>query len=334
MIYKKWFLCLAGLIALTAISSSIFLYLKMNELSDKLVLNEASKEESVTPSIPGPVDQSLDRAVNNTDLYDKIKELEYQLKAAEEELDMASDQLTDVLDENNKEATLEETRKTLMVRKTGLEVERDYVLMQKRLDLSPEDANEFKRIELEWRLADQENWISPESTPEEIEKSERLNQENSDKYTQELIDLLGEDKFMIYDTFKKSTGEMWELNTFMANMSPEDRISYDVAGDLFFGMSEVRIANEKEMGLEATRNSSDSEEDKFIREYEVALETYKKYEDVAPNILPPEQAEIFNTQLGEHRKMFEEQYKMILLLRKDRKEKEDVDVAGPQLKTS
>jgi len=260
---------------------------------------------------------------------DEINELEYQLNAAEEELDMASYQLTEVLDENNKETTLEETRKALILRKTSLEVERDYALMQKRLDLSPEDAVEFKRIELAWRLADRENWISPESTPEEREKTERLDQDNGDKYNQELTDSMGEDKFMIYDTFKKSTGERWELDTFMENMPPENRISYDVAGDLIFGMSEVRIANEKEMGLETTRNSSDSDEDKFIREYEVALETYKKYEDVALNILPPEQAEIFNTQLGEHREMFEEQYKMMLLVREERKEKEDADLAGP-----
>ena len=56
--YKKWFLCLAGLIALTAIGSSIFLYMKMNELSDKLALNEVSKEESVSTSVPDPVEQS------------------------------------------------------------------------------------------------------------------------------------------------------------------------------------------------------------------------------------------------------------------------------------
>lgn len=324
MIYKKWFLTLAGLITLTAIGSSIFLYLKMNELSDKLALNEVPKKESASTSIPDTVEQSSDKAVKNTDIYDKIKELEYQLKAAEEELDMASEQLNEVI-ENDTGTTLEETRKDLIKRKTRLEVERDYALMQKRLDLSPEDVNEFKRIELEWRLANLENWISPESTPEDREKAERLDQENMEKYTKELTDLMGEDKFMIYDTFKKSTGERWELDTFMENMSPENRISYDVAGELFFGMSEVRIATEKEMRLEATRNSSDSEEDKFIREYEVAIQGYKKWEEVAGNILSPEQAELFNTQLGEHREMFEGQYKMMVLMRKERKEKEDAD---------
>lgn len=326
MIYKKWFLCLAALIALTVAGSNIFLYLKMNELSDKLALNGVPKEESVSTSVPDPVDQSSDRAV---DIYDEIKKLEYQLQAAEEELDMASERLNEVL-ENESAATLEESRKALIKRKTRLEVERDYALMHKRLDLSPEDLDEFKRIELEWRLADRENFISPESTPEDMKKAERLNQENMEKYRRELTDLMGEDKYMIYDSFKKSTGERWELDTFMENTAPENRLSYDVAGDLIFGMSEVRTANEKEMGLEATRNSYDSDEDKFIREYEVALQSYKKYEDVARNILPPEQAELLNTQLGEHREQFERQYEMLLVIRKDRKEKEGADAAGPQ----
>lgn len=321
MIYKNWFLALVGLVALLAVGSTIFLYLKMIELSDKLALNEAPNKESVSTSIPNPVERSSDRTIKNTNIYDEIKKLEYQLKAAEEDLDMASKRLTEVI-ENDKGATLEETRKALVARKTKLEVERDYALLQKRLDLSPQNADEFKRIELEWRQADQKNLLSPESTLEEREKAERLNQENIEKYSQDLLGIMGQDKYMTYDIFKKSTGERWEVFTFMENTSPENRISYDVAGDLLFRMSEVRIATEKEMGLEATRNSSDSDEDKFIREYEVALQSYKKYEEVADNILPPEQVELFNTQLKEHREQFEGQYKMMVLERKDRKEKE------------
>ena len=66
-------------------------------------------------------------------------------------------------------------------------------------------------------------------------------------------------------------------------------------------------------------------EDKYIREYEVALKSYKKYEDIVRNILPPEQAELFNTQLGEHREQFEGQYETMVLMRKERKEKENAD---------
>lgn len=319
MIYKKWFLCLAGLIALTAVGSSIFLYQKMNKLSDKLALNEVLKEESVSTSIPDPGDQSSDRTGKDTDIYDEIKELEYQLQAAEEELDMASERLNEVI-ENESGATLEETRKALIKRKTRLEVERDYALTRKRLDLSPKDLDEFKRIELEWRLAYQENFISPEATPEEREKAERLNQEIMEKYSRELRDLMGEDKYMIYDSFKKSTGERWELDTFMENTPPENRISYDVAEDLIFGMIDVRIATEKEMGLEPTSNSPDSDGDKLKHEYEIALEGYKKYEDVAGDLLSPEQAELFNTQIREHRELFEGQYNSMF---KEGKEKED-----------
>ena len=235
---------------------------------------------------------------------------------------MVSERLTEVI-ENESGATLEETRKALIKRKTRLEVERDYALMRKRLNLSPEDLDEFKRIELEWRLAAR---VSPETTPEEREKAERLDQENMEKYSRELTDLMGEDKYMLYDSFKKSTGERWELDTFMRNTSPENRISYDVAGDLIFRMIDVRIATEKEMGLEATRNSSDSGEDKFIREYEVTMQRYKNYEEVTGSILPPEQAELFITQLRKNREQFEGQYKSMLRMRKYRKEKEGAKV--------
>lgn len=63
----------------------IFLYHKVMELSDKQALNEATKEESTSQSIPDSIEQSLEKVAKNSNIYD-INELKYQLKDCNNEI--------------------------------------------------------------------------------------------------------------------------------------------------------------------------------------------------------------------------------------------------------
>lgn len=302
MIYKKLFLSLASLITLIAIGVNIFLYQKVMELSDKLALNEVTKEEQTSQPVPDPVEQSSNKAVTNSNT-DEIDELKYHLNATEEEIDMVSDQLTEALDENNKGATLEEVQKRLMENDIKQNIDRDFALLYKRLTLSPEDLDEFKHIELEWRLATLQ--LSDPHTIETLEKAARLRQENMDKFNQEFIDLLGEEKFMIYDDFRNTLQERNEVNSFIADMGPENRISENVAEELIQGMYEARRTIEKE--IDDIFNSPDSWDIKNLHMLETQIKVFEKYEEAADNILSPDQAELFNTRLrwirGEYKKV-------------------------------
>ena len=85
--------------------------------------------------------------------------------------------------------------------------------------------------------------------------------------------------------------ERYEVNGFMAEMGPENRMSDDVAEELINGMYKARRTAEKEMGFYDNENSPDS----WLHMIETVIQIYKRYEKAADNILPPDQAELFNT---------------------------------------
>ena len=124
---------------------------------------------------------------------------------------------------------------------------------------------------------------------------------------------------MIYDIFEKSLPERNEVNSFMADMGPENRMSDDVAEELIYGMYEARRTVEKEMDLYSNENSSDS----WLRVLETFTQTFKKYEEPVNNILPPDQAELFNARLRYIQKEYEEAKRMTLLVIEAEKNEDD-----------
>lgn len=318
MIYKKLFLSLAGLITLIAIVVNIFLYQKVSELSDKVALNEVIKEESTSQPVTDPVEQSPEKAVKDSNIDDEINELEYQLRTTEEEIDMVSDQLTEVLDDNNKGTTLKEVENRLMENEIKQSIDRDFALLYKRLALSPEDLEEFKRIELEFRLASE---VTEPLTPDNWKELRKLRQEMKEKYNPEFIDLLGDEKFKVYDSFRESMQERNEVNGFMAGIGPENRISDDVAEKLIMGMYEARRTVTKELDLDG-ENTPDS----WLPIFEALVQTHKKYEEAADNILPPDQAELFNTKRRWILEEYEEAKRMISSGMEAGKNKDEADV--------
>ncbi len=314
MIYKNWFSILLGLMTLAAAASTFFLYQKVNDLSEK--------QETESSSSYKAVNKSSAEADKDTRVFE-LNVLKQQLDAAEKEMDIAYEKLSELLEKSTSGAPLEEAEKILKKRKIKLDVDRDYAMLRKRLELAPETLDDFKRIENEWRLADDGTILGPISNPEDYEKADKLKKENKEKYSRKLKELSGEEKYLIYDTFKSGTGERWEVNTFMESTPPENRISYDTAGDLIFAMNDARKATEEEMGLEDVNNSSASNEDKDIRRYEIGIQGYRNYEQAVRDILPPEQAELLNAQLRKNRESFEGTLKYLIAVRDKNKKKGD-----------
>ena len=104
MINKNLFLYLVGVIALISIGVNIFLYQKVIKLSDKHVLYEITEDDTGASSFTDSGEQFPEQSKDSN--IGVIKELEYQLKAAEEELDIANEHLAEVLEDHNRETGL------------------------------------------------------------------------------------------------------------------------------------------------------------------------------------------------------------------------------------
>jgi hypothetical protein len=97
--------CLVGLSILVLIGLSIFQHQQIKKLSENAVPDTITKDESTGDPMSAPVEMVQKSVAKSTGPVSKekesytgeINELEYQLDAAEEELDMTNEQLSDEL---------------------------------------------------------------------------------------------------------------------------------------------------------------------------------------------------------------------------------------------
>jgi predicted metal-dependent TIM-barrel fold hydrolase len=90
--------CPAGMMILTSIGLNILQYQRIKKLSENTAPKSVTKEESTDSPMTAPVkmvqeNKNMEPAVKDTNMS-AINELEYHLNAAEEELDMVSEQLS------------------------------------------------------------------------------------------------------------------------------------------------------------------------------------------------------------------------------------------------
>lgn len=318
---QKIYFGLAGLIIILLIGINIFQYLQNKKLSENAAPMAVTQGESIdainasVKMVNKNTPKSMGSAVKNPGMS-YIRELEYQLNATEKELEMVSAQLDDELKKKEASEKLEaQIQKNVLRNSLKRSVDSDYGLLYGRLDLSPEMLEGFKRIVIDWRVANRERSLlmNKAFTDEEKEEIYRLRQEARDKYNEEFVDLMGEEKFIIYDDFKNRKSERYELNSFMKTLPPEDRIDDAQMDDLIDTMYEVRKAVEIEMeyDADAITFSSDMNEDKGARVFEMLVGVYKEWEEISGDILPPDQAEQYNAYMRQQRENFESQFKMM-----------------------
>ena len=153
------------------------------------------------------------------------------------------------------------------------------------------------------------------STDDEKEEVYRLRQEARDKYNKEFIDLMGEEKFSIYDAFKARNSERHTLNRFMETLSPEDRINDNHVENLIDAMYEARKSVEIAMGFDdVIQFPSDLDEKAVAREMEMVAKVYEKYTEIGGDIIPPAQAEQYKAYLNQLLNTTESSLKMRLFM--------------------
>jgi hypothetical protein len=319
--------CVAGMIIFTSIGFNIFQYQRIKKLSENAAPKSVTKEESTDSPMTAPVkmvqeNKNMEPAVKDTNMSD-INELEYQLEAAEEELDMVSEELSEELDKKkdfkNATAQLQKTiasspnfRKSL---KNSLlqSIDSDYALLYERLDLSPEQLEGFKSIVGAWRVdnMDTTDLVRVASTDEEKEAAYRQRQLKRDKYKKQFIELMGEEKFNTYNNFRMSRFDRDTLDRFIQTLPPENRIDNAVMDNLIDRMYEARTSIEKAMGFYDTIHfSSDMNEKTASREIDMAAQVYRKYAEIGSDILPPEQAEQYKAYIAQESERYISQVKM------------------------
>lgn len=313
MKYKTILLCLAALISLTSIGFNIFQYMENKKLSDNLASMKSAQEESAGDMLNAPlktVEEKTQLTGKNPDMKN-IRELEYQLDATEEELDIAHNQLAEELNRQEEEKRAErESQKSVL----KMLLDKDYQPIFKRLDLSPDKLEAFKDIITEWELANQERYelIGRARTDEEKEEVYRLRQENRDKYNQELIALMGETKFKIYDDYKNRRAERSQLKAFMSTIPADESMDESRMEDIVDEMYKARKSVENESGTGGLI-AFPAERDKksMIRRVENLIEVYNRYEEVIGDTLSPAQAEQYRAFVSERRKRFEKDLNFI-----------------------
>ena len=309
---QKVLLYMACLIFVISAGLNIYLYKRVMKLSEKGLSETAAQEEHTGPGEPmGPSDNNFDT--------DYVRELEYQLSATEEELDMLSVQLDKILDEkrdnteSQSDPLLDPANKDLIKKTLLNSIDNDYALLYEYLDLSPDDLKAFKNIVGTWRMDHADNTIPliiSATTDEEKEEARRQRQLLRDKYKEQYIELMGEEKYNIYNNYRMSQFDRDTLNRFFQTLPPEKRIDKDVMFNLIGRMAEERTAIEKEMGFYDLVFPSDRGENAVERETDMAEQVYEKYTEIGNELLPPELAEQYEIYIANERKRYITQARM------------------------
>ena len=324
--------CLVGLLILTSIGLNIFQYQLIKKLSENAAPKAVTKEESIDAPMTAPVEMVQESTLKSIGPADKekdssmsdINELEYQLEAAEEELDMTSEQLSDELSKKmelkraasqfQKSMLSDPTYKKMLRDSLKRTLDKNYDPLYKLLELSPEEFDEFKGILVDQMMEAQDMGASILEASFDDEKEEIIErqEEISNRYNNNIREFLGEEKYSTYQNYSNRLSERTYLNNFMESVSPENRINDEKVENLINAMYEARKSVQAEMGPagEDIRFPSDLTEEKIARQTERLARVHEEYAEVSRDILPPEQVEQFKTFLNRQREMTESSLKM------------------------
>ena len=326
MKFNKLLFYLAGLILVITIGFNIYQYQRNMKFLENLSAESVTQEESIK-SLTAKHDitareQDI-KIMGPTGKAPGINKLEDQLNATEEELNKANEQLSEELAKKeafrNAQAKFQEKIRSdpafMESIKSSIKsgIDRDYELLYGLLDLSPDKLEGFKGIVYDWRMVnvDRSDLINRAATDEEKEEAYRVRQEARDRFNSEFIDLMGQDKFKIYDDFKNRRFDRDTLSTFMATLPPENRPGDAQMDNLIDRMYESRTYIEKSMGFyDIIDFPSDLNEKTVAHEIDMADQVYGKYAEIGSDILPAEQAEQFKAYLMKKNESYASQVKM------------------------
>lgn len=272
--------CLTFLLLLS-ISLNAYQYLNLKRTSAKTGARSSDDHES-TPAKTIPKNSGLktDPGVNGeTPGLDKIKELEYQLAAAEEELEITNNKLAEEVSE--KQLLFRN-----MIRQSAIQkANNEYRVLFRKLNISKEDVEKFSEMLAEKSLDIDDIFIkmsgsasSGEDVVSEVRKTEN-------DYDRKISELLGEDNYQVYLAYKEREPERGALQGFMDTITPFNKLDDGQANVLIDAMYEAR---------QSVVNQFNSETTAYPEKMGLINE---KYFEAGKAVLSPELAEQFKRYL-------------------------------------
>jgi hypothetical protein len=315
MMFNKTVLCLAVLILLATIGFNIYQYQRNKMLAVNTTQDTVTKENAEGAH--------KSTKVKNHDMKD-LGKLEEKLDATEDELGKVNDQLSEELTKKKafkaaqaqlqKNIKIDPSSKEAMKKMRLQSIDSDYALLYERLDLSPEELKRFKSIVATWRTDDMDtvDLILSASTDEQKAEAYRQRNLQREKYKEQYIELMGEEKYKIYNDYRMSRFDRDTLERFVQTLPPENRIDNDAMFNLIGRMSEARRSIEKKMGFyDLISFPSDKRgEEEAEREADMATQVYERYTEIGDEMLPPGQIEQFEAYIAMEKERYLSQLKI------------------------
>lgn len=309
---KKIVFTLTGLILLSAMGFNIYQYQRNKNLSENTARAAAAQKEPETSRM-----DMAEKNTSGTEDNTAVIKLEEELNDTEKELDRVNEQLAEELD---KKEAFDEGRAKMQeltrerIKKWRLEsIDSDYALLYDHLGLTPEQHEKFNSIVGDWRIDHIDNTvplIMAATTDEEKAEVYRRSQLMREKYKEQFIELMGEEKYNIYNSYRKSLFERDAVDRFIQALPSENKIDNDVRFDLISRMAEERTALEKKYGFyDLITFPSDNRADRAEEETEMAEQVYDRYTEIGNEMLAPEQAEQYEKYIEVERKRYLSQIK-------------------------
>lgn len=321
---KKFILGLMCILLIALITFSIIQRRQLNKLSQTLVSKSAPEETA-------PSDQAIPQITPRTDVTgiaekESPDDLQYHIEAAEEELEMVNEQLSD---EQSRKADLlrsqielekkqlEDPGSKKMLRETIKALsDGNNALLFKKLNLSQEDMEKLKeilvdkQIELmEYSMEAQLRSIDLDETDvtqsEEIrEEIEKLYNDIQDEYNTKISDLLGNESFQKYQAFEERSSERYWVTGFTESLDSDEGLTEDQQDRLIDSMYEQAQNIRSEFNNEEDKKDASSEinkEENIARIMKRRDLLNEAFVEASRDILSPSQVEQFRAYLKQQR---------------------------------
>lgn len=321
---KKIVLGLMCILLITLIAVSIIQRRQLNKLSQ--TLDTKSPPEETALSV-----QAIPQIAPETDISgiaekESPDDLIYHIEAAEEELDMVNEQLSD---EQARKADLlraqtELEKKQLedpgyikIVRETIMaSLDSGNALLFKKLNLSLEEQETIKEILADKQIAlmkysmeaalirinqDGTDSAQSEETRREIEK---LYNDIQDEYNTKISSLLGTESFEKYQAFEEKSSERYWVTGFTESLDSDEGLTEDQQNYLIDSMYEQAQKIRSELDNEAEDKDAPSEiskEENIARIMKRRDLLNEAFVEASRDILSPSQVEQFRAYLKQQR---------------------------------
>lgn len=316
------FICLA---AAVLICLNIYQHKKIIRLSQRVNQQASATNQSTVNHLSenkwatqAPTLSENEKRNSNSE-YDDLK---YQLGAAQEELDMAKEQLSGEaakkagLKEKELESFKDYMKDPNYKNNIRQSIEAHYSPLFKKLNLSDDQLEKFKDILVNNTMAYSNFYIELQnvtaSDAEEKRDEFKLRAEELKKeHEAEVIKLIGKDGFEEYEIYNETAGERSTLYQFTESVSSDFSLTEDQMEQLLNAMYEARKNVIYENIDDNYRFRSEMYDEGYIaRMLDYDSRKAEAYLTAAQNILSPSQIEQFKIYLEKQHDQYESSMKM------------------------